>query len=184
MNILWLNLTATTHSAADLATVLDGLVTAYATRFAGFIPTGFNTEEAKVSWLYASGQSLEVDHVYTHAGSAGTPVDYMGASKVINWHIADFYRGGKPRTYLPGVAVPESSDGRTVVAGTRSALATAAVNFMNDVNALTAGGISAVTLGTVRFESGNAWLSPPVFRAYTGATVRSVLGTQRRRLGK
>jgi hypothetical protein len=73
-------------------------------------------------------------------------------------------------------------NGRLLNGSYQGNLATDAQGFISDVNALTHGTISAVELGTVRFASANAWLSPPVFKPYSTATVRGIVGTQRRRL--
>jgi hypothetical protein len=101
---------------------------------------------------------------------------------VINWAISAYYRGGKPRTYMPGVPQSVVTDGRTLSSAYRSALATDAASFITDVNAITHGGITAVQLGTVSFQVGKNWRTPPIFRPYVGASVRQIMGTQRRRL--
>lgn len=183
LNVFWLNLTSSAPAAADLAFVLDAVVAAYFARFTAFIATGVTISDAKTSWLYATNSVLEVEHAYSDACTGGTGIDNFASSYVLNWHITDYYRGGKPRSYITGVPQSVVTDGRSIAASTRANLAAAAVNFMNDVNALSHGGITAVTLGTVRFQSHLQWLAPPVFKAYTGASTRGVMGTQRRRLG-
>lgn len=183
VNVFWLNLTATTHVIADLKSVIDSMVAAYATRLGAFSTSNFIQTGAKASWLYASGNVLEYSGSYSNAGSHSGSNGPDAICSVINWSISDYYRGGHPRTYLPG---PDTSDvltGNSLASSFQSALATAANSFITDVNALTHGGISAAALGTVRFASANAWLSPPVFRAYNAANVRQKLGTQRRRYG-
>lgn len=183
LNVFWLNLAQSSVAQADLDAVIDSLVAAYNTRFAGFISTGATIAEARASWIYSAGNVLESDRVYSDACTGGTGIDSLAVCYVIDWKITDYYRGGKPRTYLPGVVQSASTDARTLTSTARSSLATAAQGFRTDVNAITHGGITAVTLGVVRFASQNAWLNPPVFRAYTTASVRSILGTQRRRYG-
>jgi hypothetical protein len=182
LNVFWLHLTSSAPAAADLASIVDSVVASYFARFAGFIATGAVVSEAQASWLYASGSVLAVDHTYSDAFASGTAIDNFSSSYVLDWKITDFYRGGKPRSYIPGVVGSACVDGRSITTSARTNLAAAGVNFMNDVNALTHGNISAVQLGTVRFISAKAWLSPPVFRAYTGASVAAKLGSQRRRL--
>lgn len=179
--MFWLNLTATTHAVADLKNVVDAMVTAYVTRLFPYVQTSYVQTGAKASWLYGSGTSIEYTGSYSNAGSEGGSPLNDATCFVINWSIPDYYRGGHPRTYLTGLGATIGSSGRIVNPTSQALLATAATNWISDVNALTHGGISAVALGTVRFQSGNAWLSPPVFRGYQSASVRSVMGTQRRR---
>lgn len=181
VNVLWLSLTATTHVQADLANVTDAMVAAFNTDIWSLMANDHNLTAAKATWLYASGQSIEYTGSYSHLGglTGGSATD--AACAVVDWAINDYYRGGHPRSYIAGVRATDIANARTLGATERTNLAAGANSFITAVNALTHGGISAVALGTVRFQSGNAWLTPPVFRAYQSASVRSILGTQRRR---
>jgi hypothetical protein len=183
LNVFWLNLTSASPAQADLDAIVDAVVAAYNTRFTGFITSAATLVAAQASWIDSVGTVLESNRSYSDVMTGGTGIDNLASCYVINWSIRDYYRGGKPRTYLPGVLQSVVVDGRTISATPRSNLAAAAVNFMTDVNALTHGGITACKLGTVAFARHNAWLAPPVFKQYQGASVRSVMGTQRRRLG-
>lgn len=181
VNVFWLNLTSTTHVAADLKSIVDSMVTSYNGNFMANLSSVSVQTGAKATWLYASGQALEYQGSYSNAGLASATAEPDAVCAVLNWSIADYYRGGHPRTYFLGIPSANVTNGRLLGSGFQSALATAGTNFITAVNALTHGGISAVQLGTVRFASGNAWLSPPVFRAYNSCSTRPVLGTQRRR---
>jgi hypothetical protein len=181
VNVFWLNITATTHVAADLKSIVDSMVAAYATDMLAISSGNLVQNAAKASWLYASNQVLEYTGGYSNTGALTGTIGSDAMCAVVNWSITDYYRGGHPRTYVPGIRENDIVNGRTLASGSRTTLATGATNFLSAVNALTHGGISAVALGTVRFASGNAWLSPPQFKAYQAASVRSVFGTQRRR---
>jgi hypothetical protein len=183
LNIFWLNLASAAPAQADLDAIVDAVVAAYNTRFTGFIVSTATLTQATATWLDGVGTVLESTRAYGDVMTGGTGIDNLASCYVINWSIRDYYRGGKPRTYLPGVLQSVVTDGRTIAATPRANLAAAAVNFMNDVNALTHGGITSCHLGTVAFQRHNAWLTPPVFKQYQGASVRLVMGTQRRRLG-
>jgi hypothetical protein len=182
VNVFWLNLTATTHTAADLKNIVDSMVAAYATRLMANASNVSYQTGAKATWLYASNQAIEYQGSYSNVGGQTGTALPDSSCVVIDWSIADYYRGGHPRTYLAVVSNSVVGVGRNIGSTFSATLATAANGFISDVNALTHGGISAVGLGTVRFASGNAWLSPPVFRGYLSASVRPILGTQRRRL--
>jgi hypothetical protein len=181
VNVFWLNLTATTHVVADLKSIIDTLVGYYNTDLQPSMSSDFHQLGAKATWLYASGNAIEYAGSYNNVGGDGNSVSSDAMCSVIDWTINDYYRGGHPRTYFPGLAATHVNLGRTLVGTYASTLAAGANAFISHVNAETHGGISAVALGTVRFASGNAWLSPPVFRAYQSASVRSIVGTQRRR---
>lgn len=184
VNVFWLNLTATTHVSADLASVVNTLVNSYSLRFAPYIDNAYIFTNVKASWLYASGNVIEYSETLSAGGTGGTGISTDATCTLINWAISDYYRGGHPRTYLPGVPSAKITNGRNLDATYASNVAAAANGYLSDVNAATHGGISATALGTVRFASGNAWLSPPVFRAYNGASVNPIISTQRRRLAR
>lgn len=184
MNVFWLNLTATTHVASDLGSIESTMLTAYITRFTPSMSNTSTITQIKTTWLYAAGQAIEVQQNASTAGSVATQPATDATCALINWSILDFYRGGHPRTYLNGVPYNKVTNGRLLDTTYASTLATAASGFLSDCNALTHGGISAAALGTVRFASGNAWLSPPVFRAYQSAGVNPIVATQRRRLAR
>lgn len=101
----------------------------------------------------------------------------------VSWQIAAHYRGGKPRTYMPGVTDHWVGTERLMDGTKRTTMVTRWNSALSAVNALTTGGASNVKLGTVSFQTGNAWRSPPVFRPYISANVHPRFATQRRRLG-
>lgn len=184
VNVFWLNLTATTHVAADLNNVLNTIATSYGTQFEPLWnnPTFFT--QAKASWIYSAGNVIDTAITYSGGGSGGAGVATDATCTLINWSISDYYRGGHPRTYLPGTPDAKITNGRNLDTTYATNVATAANAFLTAANAASHGGITACALGTVRFASGNAWLSPPVFRAYNAATVSPIVATQRRRLAR
>jgi hypothetical protein len=180
--VFWLRLTASGHAQADIDNVVAAVLAAFQTRFKPHMANGCSINTAKASWLYASGSVLDSTSTNSVAGTGGAGPSVDSICAVIDWAIGSYYRGGHPRSYL---ALPPASvivNGRLLNGTFQGNLATDAQGFISDVNALTHGTISAVELGTVRFASANAWLSPPVFKPYSTATVRGIVGTQRRRL--
>lgn len=181
VNVFWLNLTATTHVPADLASIVDSMVASYSTHLMANMTNGYTQTQAKASWLYASNSVLEYTGSYANTGQVASASLTDAVCAVLNWSITDYYRGGHPRTYIPGPAATHIGSGRILDSSTQTSIAAHGASFLTAVNALTHGGISAVALGTVRFASSNAWLTPPQFKAYQSASCRSILGTQRRR---
>lgn len=184
VNVFWLDLTATTHVAADLLNVLTSMANDYGTRFFPYISSVYELTGAKASWIYSAGQVVETSATFSGNGTGSATNCTDATCTLVNWSISDYYRGGHPRTYLPGTPEGQLTNGRNLSPTFASNVATAATDWISDVNALTHGGISAVALGTVRFASGNAWLAPPVFRPYNGATCNPIVATQRRRLAR
>lgn len=103
----------------------------------------------------------------------------------ISWIIPESYRGGKPRTYMPGV--PESSSvtagDSAIAASFATLLESHAVAFLTSMNAALLSGTS-IAVGTVSHYHGHSLRPTPVFYTYLGAKVHERLDSQRRRSGK
>jgi hypothetical protein len=104
---------------------------------------------------------------------------------VLSWQIAEAYRGGKPRWYIPGVPLNATSAAgspgiSTTYAGQVEAVGT---SFMAQVNAHVLVGGGTMTLGTVSYFSGHTVRPTPLFRTFINAVVHERLDSQRRRLG-
>jgi hypothetical protein len=182
-NVLWLLLTSASPASADLNTLLTAINTAWGTRVRPLLGTDCSLTLMQGVWLHAAGSEIVGTNATVQTGGVGeASVNSAAACFIISNHISSYYRGGHPRTYLPGVRASAVTNGSAISGSVLTSLTTGWNNLRTDINALTAGGITAVQLGTVRFQSGNAWLTPPVFRAFINSTVRSTLGTQRRRI--
>jgi len=115
-----------------------------------------------------------------HVGSLAPANTAIG----ISWHLAVSYRGGHPRTYVPGVDNGHLENERETSSLIASNLASAANLFHQDVEGYSDGAtITSVTHGTMSFVADKEWRVPPVFRRFTVATVDLRLDTQRRRFG-
>lgn len=181
--IMWLQVTASSRVAADLSAVLTSISSSYLARFVPRVPALCVLTQLQGVWKTPGGGEIVATNNTTRAGTnVNALLNNVATAVVLDWHIDQYYRGGKPRSYFPG---PPGSDCTDSVHLTGTALTnwqTAAAGYLADINALASGGISAVKLGTVSFQRGNAWRVPPVFYPYNSVGVRSVLGIQRRRL--
>lgn len=185
-NVFWANLTTSgTPTQSDLDTWLTAAAAAYKTRFQSNIDSGASFTQAQAI-LFLPG-NLVLPSIVAMTG-AGTGTHVAGTSQdncsVISWQTGVYWRGGKPRTYLPYTPGGNTTGNKSLSAATITSLLSAAGSFRTDINALTAGAISGTQLGFVSFRTGNADRVPPVFFAYSSVKVHPRLGTQRRRLGK
>jgi hypothetical protein len=134
-------------------------------------------------WITPGGGEIVQFNTTARVGTgAGPQLPNLATAAVMNWRVDKYYRGGKPRSYLPGVTSTNTTDYVHLTTSAINTYQSGMANFRTAVNAATSGGITAVALGTVSFISAKEWRSPPVFWPYLGVTVRSILGTQRRRL--
>lgn len=117
-------------------------------------------------------------------GTNATAVMPPQVAVAVSWTIAEVYRGGKPRTYLPGIPTSALTvaGGSQLTATYAGAIDTAATSFFlafNSANVLS----TAVTLGTVSYFTGHAVRPTPLFRQFVAVRVHERLDSQRRRSG-
>jgi len=185
-NVFWSQLTVSgTPTQANLDTWLGIVSAAYKTRFIALEGNDVSYAIAQAILFLPGGLSLPSVIAMTGTGSGAiTTTEDSSACTVVSWQTGVYWRGGKPRTYLPQPPNAASLDHRLVTAAHQTAVVTAANGFMADVNAAVAGAITGSSLGFVSFRSGLADRVPPLFFAFTGSKCHPRKGSQRRRLGK
>jgi len=119
----------------------------------------------------------------THPGTGTTIPMAVQVALTLSWSISDRYRGGHPRTYLPGIDGTFVTNGRLLTTAGHTAYLNAAAGFLTNMNAMTAGG-SSWRMCCVRYFSQHQLLANPLVRTITGQSVHGRIDTQRRRLGK
>ena len=185
-NVFWCQLsTSGSISQADLDLWLTAFANQYKTSFAPRSDTGVTYSLAVATLFTPGGGVLQSSSAMTGAGTeAGTAITDNAYSKVISWLSTVYWRGGKPRTYIPGGTASDLTGARLLTSTEQTALVTAGNGFRTAINALTQGTITATVLGFVSFTSGSVARVPPLFFAVTGSKSHPRIGTQRRRLGK
>jgi len=161
------------------AELLDDLVTAF--DGSGFYDQMIADAEVNNARLLGSDGTvfLAAETAVTTLAGTDTGEHVDGASScVISWRGSWSYRGGKPRTYLPGLsdewfASPVQLDATRV-----SAQRVAALALIANIAALTGSYGSNVTLGAL---IGNTSVSPGNFFDFTSALVTQKIGSQKRR---
>jgi len=183
VNVFYVQLTHTNPvTVNDLKTLADYVAAHHVVAGSSSISSTTTLTQVDVNFIPSAGNSLDYTGTYSAAGAGGTQVADASACQVITWIISDRYRGGHPSSYIPGLLAGSVANGSDISAGVVSALVAGMDALRTGINALTSTNITAMVMGTVRYESGNAWLSPPVFRAYTSTKGRNKLGSQRRRI--
>jgi len=119
-----------------------------------------------------------------HPGSGASVITMaVQVAVTLSWTITDRYRGGHPRTYLPGINASMTANGRLLTTAGKTAYLNAAAGFLTNMNAITAGG-SSWKMCCVRYFSQHQLLANPLVRLIGGQSVHGRIDTQRRRLGK
>jgi len=184
-NIFWLDATLTgTPTLGDLETLSAAVGGAYASNLLNHQSTAAELTGYRSVLLLAGPTELSAEGALSEFGTDATDGEPAQVSAAVSWGISAYYRGGHPKTYMPGMCTDMLANVTTLDPTYVSALQAGGADFITAVNAETTTTISAVTLGTVSFASGNAWRATPVFRPFISAHVHPRIDTQRRRLGK
>jgi hypothetical protein len=184
VNTFWLSITeAGGPLVADLLNVSTSILGYYQTDMLPLLGSSVEATAIESTWLTAGPAVTYANYANAVAGGRSASVGNAATCVVVDWAVSRYYRGGHPRSYLPGPALTDTTDGAVFNSVISSSLAAGATAFIGHVNALAHGNISAVALGTYSFATANAWRATPIFEAYTGAKVRQHLGSQRRRIG-
>lgn len=178
----------TTNPAAPLAQVnLDDfnghIGTAYENRFKAYRSSFWTLRQ--VASTYLDGSGLATSGVFNSVGTAGGNNIAPSTCITLSWRAGAYWRGGKPRTYLPGPTTSQLTNigSASLLSATTAALATAANSFIADVAALNDGG-KVFALGFVSYYSKGVFRPFPLFFPFTAAVVHDRLDSQRRRSGK
>jgi hypothetical protein len=121
----------------------------------------------------------------TTAGQSTNPPLSPNCAMCISWRINAHYRGGHPRTYVPGinsatVSPPGGNSYVSAAIGAMEAFAVEAISYIGGIE----GPSAAWALGSVSYYRDHELLETPQFYPYQNAIVGSRVDSQRRRLGK
>ena len=176
-----------TTGTAPSNTQMDSLCASVLTNYATFINTAKYSTATDVNAV----QGIDLSTTTGSVGSAatvthGTNPSVPTAAQVcvlVSHRIARHYRGGHPRTYMPGFSTASLVDsthwGTTDVAAQQT-LYTALVNSINTAVGLVTSSVCAHV--NVSYHSGHALRPVPVVDGISGSTVQTLVATQRRRV--
>lgn len=186
-NIMWLYLTGSGEiSVSELNDLAGACSDAYASHFLPLVSDTVTLERTQVVLYAGGGDVFEGNATEGGTGSDDGSTMPASAAAAVSWIIAPHYRGGHPRTYIPGITIHHIISNTTLAGAFVSALGSAANAFHNELEAISgiSSGISTVEHGVVSFVRAKAWRTPPVFYRINSAVVDSRIDSQRRRLGR
>ena len=182
-NVFYLQLTGSSILASDLNTLAADIATAWNTDIAPQVMPSVALTGVAIVYVPSVGNEVQGTWSGSHAGTqAGSDINDASSCYVVNLNISAYYRGGHPRWYIPGVQSGSVTNGSAVGGVILTNLAAAVGSFRTAVEGFTTTNISGVLIGTMSFQTGNSWRATPLFRHFTGQSVRTTLGSQRRRL--
>lgn len=185
-NVLWVrNGSGAVPDSTELGTFLTFWAGQWDSNILTHLSTAVEFHTISAIYYLGGGEAFGVDETVSHFGNVPLEVLPANVSAVISWRVRARYRGGHPRTYLPGIPASKLATPRRWLEPFPSSIAQGANAFHSQINATAAGSLNDVHLGTVSFRHDNAWRNPAVFRDYTptAAQCDARVDSQRRRLG-
>lgn len=181
-NIFHLQYSGLAPNASDLNTMAGTILSNYTAAFAPILNTAVAIQNCAIADL-TSATAAEGEATVTTAGTRVGENFPASVASVISWHINLRYRGGHPRTYLPGGVVADLNGFSTWSGAFVTELNSAAGAFLTSMNALTTGA-TTYKLCIVSYSANNAPRPQPLPFLIQSHSVDNRVDTQRRRLGK
>lgn len=184
-NILWLATdTSATPTEDDLTALVDAWITDWEENIFTHLSTAFHFTNCQAVMFLSDSSELVSDNAVDFAGTDETGVLPANAAMVLSWGISAYYRGGKPRTYLPGIPLSFQESPNSFTSGSLTEIAGGAASLLSEINSYTTSPFDGVQLGVLSFSTGGAYRADALFRPYTGVGVHPRIDSQRRRLGR
>lgn len=162
------------------------------------VRTAWNTNLAPLVHAFTVLKTVEVTDISTRTGAQG--VDTVGSTGtqagtpssnqvalVGSLKIAQRYRGGHPRIYIPGMVTANITGGTTFTSTYITSMQTALRAIRTAINGSSAGGATWNMVAVSYFHKvggAEAYKIPPDIYVITDCVVHTRVDTVRRRLGK
>lgn len=176
-----------TITAADMILLAEAMRDAWFSEFMQVMNENWIHETCTLVLSKGDGTIVEGSSSNPTVGQdSGAPCD-ASTCVVVSWRVGSTWRGGKPRSYIPGVSQDRLDNPALFTSETVSDYQSASDGYLEVVNMLTPGPFDSVTLGTFR-RFGTVGgvpgtvFDPPHWVPYLSSLVRQVPGSQRRRL--
>lgn len=184
VNVGHIQFASGTPNSTDLNTIAGSLAGIWNTRIAPQIRTDVAltlTDVVDLTTNIGNYGSSNVGHNGTFAGGTALPANVAVA---LSWKTPLHYRGGHPRTYLPGVPSTQTTNNQFILGTYQSALQAAGTGIINDINGLTSASTGALTFVMVSYHSHKTMRAQGTPFPITACVVHPRLDSMRRRLGK
>lgn len=182
-NLHFQNLTPGPFSVADLTSMATFAMAQWVAHVLPVQASAWSTAETVgIDRSVADGNVGKFDQV--NAGGVATAPAPINTSVLGQWLDSVHYRGGHPRTYLPGLPAADTTDGVNLTAGSKAAWQAGWQAFLAAFNGQAWGSISFTGWRAAHYRRNNAPLGTPFSSSVTTLGVATELATQRRRLRK
>ena len=158
-----------------------------------FYTVGFGTDEISsdmsvtfttVTYRDAADSIIRLRVADAIAGANGSGDQEANVAYLVNWATGDPRRGGKPRSYVPGVADNRLVDSARIGPAVVTTINGRLVTWLASLPTPAGGRLVALQLVEMSFTDGKAFRATPVTFPIIGGTLNNVVATQRRRVDR
>lgn len=171
-------------TVAQLLTYLTALEASYKAHILPLLSIGITVTEVKCTDLSSSTGAVAEAGFADAGGVTSSGALAVSSAVVLSWAISRRYRGGHPRTYLPGIPANVTTNYKNLTGAAQTAFQAAGAAFLTACNAITIAGGSTELVCVHYYQNKEPFPGGPVFDPITACSVHSRLDSQRRRLGK
>lgn len=181
-NIFHLQYAGTVPTATTLNTAATQILAAYGAQFMPLMVNVYSLTEVQLADLTSDTAAIGSATGSTAGSVAGVALS-INATAVVSWTIARRYRGGHPRSYIPGQQNSDIAAVNTWTGTYTTALNNAATAFRAALNGLSVSGTS-FTMVAVSYYDAKVLRPQGVPFPIIANAVHPRVDSQRRRLGR
>lgn len=186
--IHWFQLASTGDAtAAQLATLVGAIRDAFGTAFihVGAISSTTHLTRVKAAYRTQDGTLLRRSELVADVvGTGSSDSEAAQVAMLINWATGDPRRGGKPRSYIPGVVDEVMLDSARLLSANVVTATNQAIAYIAAVNALTSGPLTGVKFVEMSFRDLKTYRAAAVSYDIDSGSCSTEVATQRRRVDR
>lgn len=169
-------------SIANWHSCIGDFANAYINELFAVVSNECTVNEASGTLMTGAETELRDVSGFSYTGGNAFPAESGQVCYLINWNTYAAWRGGKPRTYLPGA--PEASVGRDggIAGATLASLNGHITAFISAVEGISHGDITIDEFGFLSYVHNKEWREPPMFWKIPAGSCNGFAATQRRRI--
>ena len=177
-------------TAGAVSLLCQNIHNAYNTNLTTWFPSWVNVLQTTGTDLTSTSGAVG-SYAHTQSGGGATGTGSSASCVLVKHLISRRYRGGHPRTYLPGLTSSDQADSLNWDAAHVADIQTGFNGFLSAVETSPPSGITSLNFVNVSYYGhGGSTTKPPtplptpIVDVITGNVVEARLATQRRRLGR
>lgn len=185
-NVFYFKIGDTTgHTPGDVvSSVAEAVHEFYNNIWKGNVPPNFSLQRTKIGYRDAADSIVRVTVTDVVVGTNEADEEGAQVAYLVNWSTSDIRRGGKPRTYVPGVHQLAMLDNAHLVPAFVLSMSGLLNTWLTSLPTPAGARLVAMQLEDMSFVNAKAFRATPVGFPIIGVSLNNVVATQRRRVNR